>query len=53
LQRLKKGFSTTHPLRTNELRVIKAWLAERDKIKPGSLVFFVSQHRKPLNRRTP
>jgi type 1 fimbriae regulatory protein FimB len=50
--RLKKGLSTTHPLRTDELRVIKAWLAERAKLKPGSKAFFVSQHRKPLNRRT-
>jgi type 1 fimbriae regulatory protein FimB len=50
--RLKKGLSTTHPLRTDELRVIKAWLAERTKMKPGGRAFFVSQHRKPLNRRT-
>jgi type 1 fimbriae regulatory protein FimB len=52
VSRLKKGLSTTHPLRTDELRVIKAWLAERTKMKPGGRVFFVSQHRKPLNRRT-
>ena len=29
--RLKKGLSTTHPLRADELRVIKAWLAGRAK----------------------
>lgn len=50
--RMKKGLSTTHPLRTDELRVIKAWLAERSKMKPSCRAFFVSQHRKPLNRRT-
>jgi type 1 fimbriae regulatory protein FimB len=27
--RLKKGLSTTHPLRGDELRLIKAWLKER------------------------
>ena len=50
--RLKKGLSTTHPLRADELRVIKAWLAERAKMKPPCRAFFVSQQRKPLNRRT-
>ena len=29
--RLKKGFSTTHPLRTDELRAIKAWLGSSQK----------------------
>ena len=28
IARLKKGLSTTHPLRADELRVIEAWLAE-------------------------
>jgi type 1 fimbriae regulatory protein FimB len=50
--RLKKGLSTTHPLRAVELRVIKAWLAERVRIKPPCKTFFVSQKRQPLNRRT-
>ena len=31
---LKKGLSTTHPLRADELRVIKAWLADRARMKP-------------------
>ena len=31
--RLKKGLSTTHPLRLDEVRAIKAWLAERAKWK--------------------
>ena len=50
--RLKKGLSTTHPLRADELRVIKAWLAERASMKPPCRTFFVSQKRQPLNRRT-
>jgi type 1 fimbriae regulatory protein FimB len=50
--RLKKGLSTTHPLRGDELRVIKAWLTDRATMKATGRAFFVSQHRKPLNRRT-
>ena len=41
--RLKKGLSTTHPLRGGELRVIRAWLAERARMKPSCRTFFVSQ----------
>ena len=52
LARLKKGLSTTHPLRGDELRVIKAWLADRAAMKPTGRAFFVSRHCKPLNRRT-
>ena len=50
--RLKKGLSTTHPLHTEELRLIKAWTAERARMKPACSAFFVSQKRQPLNRRT-
>jgi integrase len=50
--RLKKGLSTTHPLRADELRLIKLWHIERAKMKPSCRTFFVGQHRKPLNRRT-
>ena len=52
VKRLKKGLSTTHPLRADELRVIKAWLTERASMKPPCRTFFVSQKRQPLNRRT-
>lgn len=38
--RLKVGLSTTHPLRGNELRVIKTWLVERAKMKPETDAFF-------------
>jgi type 1 fimbriae regulatory protein FimB len=50
--RLKHGLSTTHPLRADELRVIKAWLAERAKMKPEGDAFFLSERRRPLSRKT-
>ena len=50
--RLKKGLSTTQPLRADELRAIKAWLADRARMKPDTDAFFVSERRKPLDRRT-
>jgi type 1 fimbriae regulatory protein FimB len=50
--RLKQGLSTTHPLRTDELRVIKAWLTERNRLAPTGEAFFVSERRTALNRRT-
>jgi type 1 fimbriae regulatory protein FimB len=50
--RLKKGLSTTHPLRLDEIRAIKAWLAERVKMKAKTDAFFVSERRSPLSRKT-
>jgi type 1 fimbriae regulatory protein FimB len=50
--RLKKGLSTTHPLRTGELRVIKAWLADRKKMNPETDAFFISERRQSLSRKT-
>jgi len=32
--RLKKGLSTSHPLRTDELKAIRVWLAVRAKMQP-------------------
>ena len=52
VERLKKGLSTTHPLRSDEIRLIKAWLIERKKLKPEEDVFFVSERRTPLSRKT-
>ena len=49
--RLKKGLSTTQPLRADELRVIKAWLIERAKMKPTGKAFFVSERRTALSRQ--
>ena len=50
--RLKKGLSTTHPLRADEVRAIKAWLIERRRMVPTTDDFFISERRGPLNRRT-
>lgn len=50
--RLKKGLSTTHPLRPEEIKLIKAWLPIRAKMKPETDAFFVSERRGPLNRKT-
>jgi type 1 fimbriae regulatory protein FimB len=49
--RLKKGLSTTHPLRADELRVIKAWLIEHTKMKPPCRAFFISERRTALSRK--
>jgi type 1 fimbriae regulatory protein FimB len=49
--RLKKGLSTTHPLRADEIKVIKTWLAKRANIKTETDAFFVSERRAPLSRK--
>ena len=50
--RLKQGLSTTHPLRGDEIRLIKAWLKTRAAMASPGETFFVSERRAPLNRRT-
>ncbi len=50
--RLKGGLSTTHPLRGDEIRAIKAWLVERTRMKAPGRTFFLSEQRKPLHRST-
>jgi type 1 fimbriae regulatory protein FimB len=50
--RLKRGFSTTHPLRGDELKAIGAWLKQRARMEPTGKTFFVSEQRKPLHRST-
>jgi type 1 fimbriae regulatory protein FimB len=52
--RLKRGLSTTHPLRVDELRTINAWLKVRasTKVPTNVKTFFVSGQRKPLHRST-
>ncbi len=52
IKRLKQGLSTTHPLRGNEIRAVKAWLAERAKMQPETDAFFISERRSPLSRKT-
>jgi type 1 fimbriae regulatory protein FimB len=50
--RLKAGLSTTHPLRGDELRLIKAWLVARTRMTPATDAFFISARRTPLSRKT-
>jgi type 1 fimbriae regulatory protein FimB len=50
--RLKHGLSMTHPLRTDEMRVIKTWLAERASMEPETDAFFLSERRGLLSRKT-
>ena len=52
VHRLKDGLSTTHPLRPDELRAIKAWLVARTRMQPDTAAFFVSERRSPLSRKT-
>lgn len=50
--RLKKGLATTHPLRGDEIRAIKAWLKTRSSMAPETDAFFISARRGPLSRKT-
>jgi type 1 fimbriae regulatory protein FimB len=52
ITRLKRGLSTTQPLRGDELRAIGAWLKQRVRMKPTGKAFFVSEQRKALHRST-
>jgi type 1 fimbriae regulatory protein FimB len=52
ITRLKRGFSTTHPLRPDELKAIGAWLKQRARMQPTGKTFFVGEQRKPLHRST-
>jgi type 1 fimbriae regulatory protein FimB len=50
--RLKRGVSTTQPLRPDELRAIKAWLQRRGTATRPSDAFFLSERGDALNRRS-
>jgi type 1 fimbriae regulatory protein FimB len=50
--RLKKGLSTTHPLRTDEWRALRAWLSVREKMRPKTKTLFISERRGALSRKT-
>ncbi len=52
VSRLKKGLSTSHPIRSEEVRIIKAWLVERKKMQPVTDDLFISERGNQLNRRT-
>ena len=43
---------TTHPLRGDELRVLKAWLSVRARMKPDGKALFISERRQPMSRKT-
>jgi type 1 fimbriae regulatory protein FimB len=49
---LMGGLSTTHPLRGDKIRAIKAWLVERACVKAPGRSFFLSEQRKPLHCST-
>ena len=44
--------STMHPLRGDELRVMKIWLAERTNMQPETDACFISERRGPLSQKT-
>src|SRR6185437_9719505 len=54
VKRLKKGLSTTHPLRTDEIRAIKAWLKVRSQmdVPASAKTLFISEQRKPMHQST-
>ena len=52
VKRLKDGLSTTHPLRSDEIRAIKAWLADRAKMKSDTDALFISEPCGPLSPKT-
>jgi type 1 fimbriae regulatory protein FimB len=52
VSRMKKGLSTTQPLRADEVKAIKAWLSIRAKMKPETDDFFLSNRRGALSRKT-
>ncbi len=51
VNRLKQGLSTTQPLRTDELRAIKVYLATR-RARSGEQAFFLSERGTALSRVT-
>jgi len=52
VSRLKKGLSTTLPLRNDELRALRAWLSDRTKMQSNTKALFISARRTQLSRKT-
>ncbi len=52
VKRLRRGLSTTHPLRADELLALKAWTTEQQRMKPQGKALFISERRQPLSRKT-
>jgi type 1 fimbriae regulatory protein FimB len=50
--RLKRGLSTTHPLRQDELRALRVWITQRTRMNPDTKALFISERRQPLSRKT-
>ena len=50
--RLTAGLSTTPPLRGDELRMMKRWVAARARMTPDTDACFLSEPRRPLRRKT-
>lgn len=52
VRRLKKGLSTIHPLRIDEIKALKKWLVRRERMQPEGKTLFISERRMPLSRKT-
>ena len=52
VRRLKRGLTTTQPLRPEETRALKTWLVERAHLNPPGETLFISERRQPLSRKT-
>ena len=52
IARLTQGLSTTYPFRGDEIRAIRAWLADRARMELKTDAFFISERRTPLSRKT-
>jgi site-specific recombinase XerD len=52
VKRLQRGISTTHPLRRDEVQILKAWLVKREQMTPRGTTLFISERRQPLSRKT-
>ena len=52
VRRLKRGLTTTHPLRPEEIRALKMWLVKRARLNPPGETLFISERRQPLSRKT-
>ncbi len=52
VQRLKNGFSTVHPLRPDEIKVINAWMKDRKAMELSESIktFFVSERKRRMDR---
>jgi type 1 fimbriae regulatory protein FimB len=51
VSRLKSGLSTMHPLRPEEVKVLKIWLAARARKAPESNDLFISWRKTKIGRR--